>query len=78
LQIFRGQVQDTQEYVGGCLLGLNVKEGVESLCDLCDMTLKLSHSGLSLREIWGVSSHGLLQNRGWRESREGPKLQNNS
>jgi hypothetical protein len=42
------------------MLGLDVKEGVESLCDLCDVALKLSHSGLNLREIWRVSSHGLL------------------
>jgi hypothetical protein len=51
-------------------LGLDVKEGFESLCDLCDVALQLSHPGLSLREIGGVSSHGLLENWGV-EGRQG-------
>jgi hypothetical protein len=55
---FRCQVRDTQEYIWGCLLGLDVKEGFESLCDLCNMALQLSHPGLSLGEIGGVGSHG--------------------
>jgi hypothetical protein len=55
---FRCQIRDTWEYIWGCLLGLDVEEGFESLCDFCDIALQLSHPGLSLGEIGGVSSHG--------------------
>jgi hypothetical protein len=55
-------------------LGLNIKKGVESLCDLCDVALKLLHSGLSLGEIWEVGSHGLLQNRGMEGKQKGSEV----
>jgi hypothetical protein len=57
-------VRDTWEYIWGCLLGLDVKEGFESLCDLCDVALQLLHLGLSLRRLGESVAMGHLENRG--------------